>query len=172
MAEQRSLEAINQGVETWNRLVAPYSDLSNADLRGRSLARATFILTTLKGADLRGSTLTDASFQGANLSNALLQESILVGAEFQGTKEEATSVGNVIVTIPIAGADLHNAHLERADLSGAVFGGPGRGANLHGAYLREAVLRDCDLSGVRGGLRPEQLAGADLTGAKLSYRMP
>jgi uncharacterized protein YjbI with pentapeptide repeats len=38
---------------------------------------------------------------------------------------------------------------------------------LRGAYLREANLRDCDLSGVTGGLHPRQLAGADLTGATL-----
>jgi Pentapeptide repeats (8 copies) len=39
--------------------------------------------------------------------------------------------------------------------------------DLSGADLREAVLSSADLSGITGFLGPEQLAGADLTGAKL-----
>jgi hypothetical protein len=41
------------------------------------------------------------------------------------------------------------------------------GANLCNAQLREAILRGCDLSSVKGNLQQHQLAGPDLTGATL-----
>ena len=92
----------------------------------------------LSKADLQGRDLTEARFEATNLACSNLE-----------------------------GCDLSNAHLERADLTGAAFGSGGSGANLCNAQLREAKLRDCDLSGVKGGLQHQQLAGADLTGAIL-----
>jgi len=67
----------------------------------------------------------------------------------------------------LQGCDFTDAHLEGADLTGADFGSGERASNLCQANLREAVLRGCDLSGVQGGLQQRQLAGADLTDAKL-----
>lgn len=132
MADQQSLEIINQGVENWNAPGGPgvvaKRDLSGANLRERNLAGVNFRGTILAGADLCRATLIGANFERG---------------------------------------DLSNVHLEGADLSGAVFGDEREGANLDGAHLREAILRACDLSSVKGGLRPQQLAGADLTGATL-----
>lgn len=58
---------------------------------------------------------------------------------------------------------LRGADLRRTDLRQSVL----QGAKLEGASLREADLRGADLSDVIDGLRPEQVAGADLTNAKL-----
>jgi len=93
-----------------------------------------------------------------DLSQADLHKRDLTGANFRNTNLSGA-------TFELS--NLSRAHLEGADLSGANFGAPGTYANLHGTHLREAILRDCDISGVKGGLRPEQLAGADLTGATL-----
>jgi uncharacterized protein YjbI with pentapeptide repeats len=93
-----------------------------------------------------------------DLSEADLRRQNLTGGRFEATN---------LARANLEGCDLSKAHLERADLSGAAFGKPDSGTNLYKAQLREANLRDCDLSGVRGGLRPQQLAGADLTGATL-----
>lgn len=92
----------------------------------------------LSNVDLHGRDLTRARFQATNLACSNLER-----------------------------CDLSNAHLERADLSGAAFGTSDSAANLCLTQLREANLRGCDLSGVKGGLQQQQLAGADLTGAVL-----
>jgi uncharacterized protein YjbI with pentapeptide repeats len=63
----------------------------------------------------------------------------------------------------LSGFDLSGAGMRRADFRCARFDN----CNLAGADLRDAVLRGADLSGVGGLLQPEQLAGADLAGAKL-----
>src|SRR5213075_2909610 len=66
-------------------------------------------------------------------------------------------VGSDLGNTDLAGTDFRGE-----DLSGTRFGN----SNLAGADLRESILRDADLSGV-AGLQSEQLAGADLSGAKL-----
>jgi uncharacterized protein YjbI with pentapeptide repeats len=67
----------------------------------------------------------------------------------------------------LAGTDLGDADLSGADLAGADFRSAKLGkCNLAGADLREAVFEGADLSAVVG-LRPGQLAGADLAGARL-----
>jgi uncharacterized protein YjbI with pentapeptide repeats len=63
----------------------------------------------------------------------------------------------------LRGKDLSSANLRGADLRGAGFSE----TNLSGASLREANLQGVDLSVAHRGLQTEQLAGADLTGAKL-----
>lgn len=92
----------------------------------------------LSKADLHGQDLTGVRFQATNLASATLQ-----------------------------GCNLSRAHLECANLAGAIFCDRDRCANVDSAQLREANLRDCDLSGVKGGLQQQQVAGADLTGATL-----
>jgi uncharacterized protein YjbI with pentapeptide repeats len=62
----------------------------------------------------------------------------------------------------LSAMDLSGVNLRGADLRGAGFNKTG----LSGASLREADLQGVDLSTNRG-LQTEQLAGADLTGAKL-----
>ncbi len=65
--------------------------------------------------------------------------------------------------VDFSGRDLSHADLRGADLGGVIF----NGSNLSGASLRETNLQGADLRGTKGGLRTEQLAGADLTGASL-----
>ena len=89
----------------------------------------------------------------ANLCRADLREANLKEANLQG--------------IDFLKADLRGADLDKADLRGVNL----RGAQLQGAgllrtVLREANLRDADLSEVKG-LQSDQLAGANLSGAKL-----
>lgn len=70
-------------------------------------------------------------------------------------------------------ADLRRTDLEGFNLSGAdLTGADLRSTKVSGADLTDAILRDTDLEGVDlsatdSGIKPEQLAGADLTGAKL-----
>ena len=89
----------------------------------------------------------------ANLCRADLREANLKEANLQG--------------IDFLKADLRGADLDKADLRGVNL----RGAQLQGAsllrtVLREASLQDADLSNVKG-LQSDQLAGANLSGAKL-----
>jgi len=147
VADQQHLEILNQGVKVWNEWRAKSGgklDFSGAALEGRDLAGARLECADLSGADLRktnlqSAQLPQANLQGADLRKANLQSAHLVQANLQG-------------------ADLRNADLQRANL---------QSANLKGAKFREADLRGADLRNVEGGLRPDQLAGADLTGAKL-----
>ena len=67
-----------------------------------------------------------------------------------------------IVDIP-AGADLHNIDFRKANLQDVKFGE----SNLGNSDLREADLKGADLSGIKGSFLPSQLAGADLTSARL-----
>lgn len=102
------------------------------------------------GADLRGRDFSGANLVSANFSDANLQ-GVKLG---RGTSLRDANFNRANLSqADLSGADLQDAHFEAADLRGASF----RGANLVGAHLREAV----------GGLRTEQYAGADLTGAEL-----
>ena len=88
-----------------------------------------------------------------NLCRADFRAANLEGANLQG--------------IDLLKADLRKAQLKNVDLKGVNL----RGAQLHGAELlqatlREAILQDADLTDVRG-LLSNQLAGANLSGAKL-----
>ena len=65
--------------------------------------------------------------------------------------------------IDLSGLDLAHTSLRRVSFRNVKFGN----CDLTAADLREAVLSGADLSGVTGLLEPQQLAGADLTGAKL-----
>ena len=94
--------------------------------------------------DLTGASLDGRDFTKFNLRFANFERASLRGANFSL-------------------AELHGANLEDSDLSGATF----NGADISEASFREAKLRCADLSNVRGTLQQEQLAGADLTAAKL-----
>jgi uncharacterized protein YjbI with pentapeptide repeats len=154
MANAGQLETMNKGVSAWNQSRAFFreirADLSGADLEGKDLSGADLNGANLEGANLRyarlcrGTLLRNASLRGANLSGANLS-----GAELQ--------------VVNLTNADLYGADITGANLQGANF----TGAYLCGASLRGANLEGVDLSGVTGGLRTEQLAGADLTGARL-----
>jgi uncharacterized protein YjbI with pentapeptide repeats len=89
-------------------------------------------------ANLSGVPLYDADLSGADLRRACLRGALLEGAVLRG-------------------AQLQWADLQDADLRNAV---------LHGAQLQHANLRGANLTGARG-LLPGQLAGCDLSGARL-----
>ena len=84
-----------------------------------------------------------ADLSGANLSRAKLQKANLQSANLEGAK--------------LGDADLRNANLSGADLSSA---------KLHRTDFRGATLQDANLTDV-SGLLGEQLAGLDVSGAKL-----
>src|SRR5712672_921321 len=65
--------------------------------------------------------------------------------------------------VDLSGLDLSHASLRHVTFRNVKFGN----CDLSEADLREAVLSGADLGGVTGFLEPQQLAGADLTGAKL-----
>lgn len=168
MADPQALEAIRQGVSVWNDWKhAQRQDLRNADLHGEELTGVDLQNTNLAGANLRGANLTTANFGEADLTGADLGEARLADAVFQAT-DRSYRVGEELIVSVRKGANLTDANLERTDLRGARFGEPGTSpANLYQTRLRESNLTDCDLSRVTGGLRPQQLAGANLTGARL-----
>lgn len=87
-----------------------------------------------------------------DLSNADLQSQALTGANFRAINLAGAS---------LQGCDLSDSQFQGANLVGATFCDSGRSANLQEAQLREASVRDCDLSGVLGGLQQKQLAGSE-----------
>jgi uncharacterized protein YjbI with pentapeptide repeats len=104
----------------------------------------------LSGADLRNRDLNGADLRAVNLSKTVLR-----GAKF--------GKGSLLWNANLSGADLYGANLRGADLQDVNFSG----ADLFQADLRESNLQGADLSTAKGGLLSRQLAGADLTGAKL-----
>ncbi len=124
------------------------ADLSEADLTSTQLWSANLALTKLEKADLSGADLRRANVQAARLVGANLSEAKLEGADLEGAQMGRAKLSD---------ANLTGATLRKADLTNAL---------LAGAVLRGSVLQDANLSDV-DGLRSEQLAGANLSGAKL-----
>ena len=91
--------------------------------------------------------------KGSAGEKAVLRGWDLSGKNFQGKTLDQADLSQ---------ADLREANLADADLSGAQL----QGANLAGTKLRDAILAGADLRDVKG-LLPAQLAGTDLTRAKL-----
>src|SRR5271166_4701502 len=112
------------------------------------------------GADLQKADLSGKDLSGFDLRNAQLQGANLRGTEFgPGTLlwEAKITEGADLCQADFCGAELDKVDFTRSDLFQAKF--------------REANLRGADLSSVTGGLRTEQLAGSDLTGAKLPEQL-
>lgn len=101
--------------------------------------------TSLNQSDLTGANLAAVNLSSADLSYAKLA---------RGTNLWKANLSN---------AFLDHANLRGANLSQVNF----TGATLDEADLRDSNLGGADLSNVKGGLLPRQLAGADLTGTKL-----
>lgn len=104
----------------------------------------------LSKADLRNRELTGADLRAVNLSGAVLR-----GAKI--------GPGSSLWNANLSEADLYGANLRGADLQDVNFSS----ADLFQTDLRESNLQGADLSTARGGLLSKQLAGSDLTGAKL-----
>jgi uncharacterized protein YjbI with pentapeptide repeats len=99
----------------------------------------------LSGRDLTGVSLSDADLQNSDLSQATLNQ------------------GAILRKANLRGANLFAASFRGADLTSVNFSE----AHFERTTLRDANLECADLSAVKGWILSEQLAGADLTGAKL-----
>jgi uncharacterized protein YjbI with pentapeptide repeats len=119
------------------------ADLSNTNLKGRTLRNA-----HLSGADFTGADFTEADLSGAILSGAHLSE---------GDQSLAVQSGVNVNRLKVGAANLTGANLESAKLIGA---------NLTGTNLTGALLGAADLTDAR--LCVADLRGADLNLADLS----
>ena len=106
-----------------------------------------------KPALLKGADLSLAHLEGAHLSGAHLEETDLSGARLKWAQ---------LFGAQLEETDLFEAHMEGAGLAMANL----RGAHMFECDLRTSDLRNADLEGV-SGLTSGQLAGADVTSAKL-----
>ncbi len=109
--------------------------------------------TILKDVELQETEIQKTKLQWANVRKANLQRSDFRCAELHHT---------LFFKSDLRKADLRDANLAKADLQQADL----RKAQLLGTNLREANLQDADLRDVTG-LLGKQLAGANVSGAKL-----
>jgi uncharacterized protein YjbI with pentapeptide repeats len=133
MANQEHLDALKQGVESWNKWRKQQPKDQLFDLSG-----ATLDSVSLSGADLSGADLNFATLRGANLRNANLYRADLRGSDLRVTDLRAANLG----ASDLREADLSNAQLCEANLYGALLSR----ANLSTANLRGADLRETNLS--------------------------
>ena len=148
-------------------------NLEAADLTKANLSEADLTKANLSEADLNGAYLSDAKLGSANLTLAKLEKADVSSADLrQANVQAARLIDADLSGARLEGADLEGAQMGRAKLSDANFTGAIlrkadlTNALLAGAVLRGSVLQDVNLSDV-DGLRSEQLAGANLSGAKL-----
>jgi len=102
MANQKHLDILKQGVETWNQWQQEHPEI-RPDLSFANLSRA-----NLLGADLRLADLVRAHLWEANLSAANLSRANLLGANLSGANLSAAS---------LFGAVLSHTNLSRASLT-------------------------------------------------------
>lgn len=139
------------------------ASLAGIDMAGANLRRARLCEVNLQGADLRLAKLHGADLEGANLQSAFLSRADLQGANLRNADLKGAKTRNTNFTH----ANLNGANLERGNFAGAHFREADmRGASLRDCKLDEAGFQDTDLEGAKG-LLPDQLAGADVSGAKL-----
>lgn len=141
MADQQDLATIKQSVTAWNDMLS--KRVENVDLNDKY--RADLSDEDLSGMDLTGSDFRRVNLRNTNFTNARLGD------------------GTLLRDADFTGANFYNADFSGAKLAEVYF----TGASLCKANLRETDLRNADLSCTVGGLKSEQLAGADVTGAKL-----
>jgi len=149
------------------------ADLSRANLQGANLQKANLKEANLQEANLQGADLWYANLQEAFLRRANLQDANLQGADLQeATLWDANLQGAKLKEAKLQGANLQDANLQgarlwQADLQGANLQEANlQGADLYEAKLQEADLQDANLTDARG-LLGKQLAGANVSGAKL-----
>jgi len=104
MADDKQIEILMEGVETWQKW-RDENPATKADLRCALLDGA-----DLHGADLTDVDLTHAFLHEANLCRADLRRATLIGTNFCRAR---------LCGAKLSGADLHRANLDRADLTGA-----------------------------------------------------
>lgn len=162
--------------------------LSRADLQGAILYKTNLNRANLRSAYLFGADLQKAALNGADLSDANLKRADMTEANLRhavltnASLNCANLTGAQLPEARLQGADLRDANLEGANLDQADFDSPpepveegpsqsatqagSARANLSGARFRRALLHDARISNVTG-LQSHQLAGADLSNAKL-----
>ncbi len=152
---------MKQSAAAWNQWRAANPGvtpgLMGADLRSAEYTQMDGI--DLGGADLFQAQLQNAHLRKADLHQADLRQAKLLECKFWGANLESARLDNA----EVGTSDFTGANLTKASL---------RGVDLHRADLTAAEFRNAELQGAnlkveRGVLRPEQLAGADLTGAQL-----
>jgi uncharacterized protein YjbI with pentapeptide repeats len=133
MANQEHLDALKQGVQSWNKWRKQQSKDQLFDLSG-----ATLDSVSLSGADLSGVDLNFANLRGANLRNANLYRADLRGSDLRDADLRVSNLG----ASDLREADFSNAQLCEANLYGALLSR----ANLSMTNLRGADLRETNLS--------------------------
>ncbi len=154
MANDKHVELLRQGVETWNKWVQQNPttpvDLSWASFRGANL----------RGADFSGADLRRATFRGARLNGSLAvgrregdetpPDLVKAAAEIDAVLRKGGPRRGQNVRGPIfAGANFNGIILTTANL---------QGANFNGADISGANFINAKLDGV-------EFAGADLDGS-------
>ena len=124
-----------------------------ANLFRAFLPQADFQRRTLNNADFSSAVLWMSRFDAATLHDTVFDQAELRVASFR----QADMVGASLKRADLTGADLSEAQLENAVFADA---------NLLGATFRDSMLINADLAEATG-LQAQQLAGANLTNAKL-----
>ncbi len=146
MANPQHLEILKSGAQPWNTFILNQTepaDLSGAKLGGEIFDHFKFHKTILKEVDLQNASLVQSDLRRVQLDQSKLQ-----GAHLERSN--------------LKGASLVNANMQGAYLEETTF----LEANLNGTILRDAYLQDANLIDVKG-LQASQLAGANVSGAKL-----
>jgi len=144
-------------------------NLSGAALKRVDFVRSQFINANLKEAHLVESNLQMADFSGANMQKARLYKANLQDGNFLFANFEDSSITHAnLQKAKFNMANLKSSSLFRTDVRYADF----EGADLQMAYLAQiknlnnANLHNCNLQNATG-LKGNEFAGADITGAKL-----
>ena len=144
-------------------------DLSNLDLHGIILEKATLFRANLQQADLFRANLQQADLFYANLQQALLSSANLQQADLRRANLQKADISSA----NLQEADLSSANLQETDLWGAnLRGAVLDDANLEGAYAREIKLSpETALETVRWGnyILGEERSG-DFDSAPDAYR--
>lgn len=166
MPDQKFLELIKKGVETWNTwkeqnptVRADFRDvdflaaellganLSIAKLSKANLSRAKLMHANLEGADLSGADLSMSNLSGANLCEVRLAHANLTGADLTGANFSRANLREANLSM----TNLNKTTLNRANLSGVNFGRANMStANLTEAKMYYTILAAVDLSNVVG----------------------
>jgi uncharacterized protein YjbI with pentapeptide repeats len=173
-------------------LIAPQSNLSNADLSGSdissadlshanlsranlshtNLSRSDLINANLRGADFSGADLRDTNLSGADLNGAVFERALYTPETQFSDDFDPDDHDEMILIGPqvdLTGFDLSGIELVHADL---------KNADLRAADLSYVDLHGADLSGANLGassrtsgayLRYSNLSDANLSDANLSY---
>ena len=151
------IDILRRDVNEWNRWRSVNPELK-PQLEGVKCTHADLQKANLSNANLREADLSNSDLSGADLANADLTGASLGGTKFEGADlRDADFSGAELEWFLVEAANLRGANLQGIDFGKASVAG----TNLHDTDLRNADLR------LVTGLQANQLAGADLSAAKL-----